>query len=259
MAILMLLTIAAIMFMGCGRKSTWSGITFTRQTEALKVDTKELKPLPAEGFMPDEEQVFDVEVSMDFLTADNPADSSACAAINGYLTGQLLGSPEAGTREQAMKDYIERAKKDFISQEYLAVCYDHVMGTAEWGPRGIINYIFKEEYFGGGAHPTTNVIVKRFNTVTGQPVELWDVFVDSCSAPLESLLTRRLMEQQKVRSLDDLHEMGYLDMVDMFVPKNFWMYDDSVTFFFNQYEIAPYALGQTCLTFTYEELKPYLR
>jgi len=255
----MLLTIAAIMFMACGGRGDYGSITFSRLNEAAHFETSELKTIQPGGYLPDEELCLDVKLEMDFLTPHTAADSSVCANINGYITGQLLGQPDEGTPTQAMQGYIERMKKDFIGQEYLMVCYDEVTGTAEYGLRGIINYTYREEYFGGGAHPTTNVIVKRFNTTTGQPVELWDVFADTCSTALEDLLTRRLMEQQKVRTVDDLHEMGYLDMVDMFVPKNFWMYEDSVTFFFNQYDIAPYALGQTCLTFSYAELKPYMR
>ena len=254
-----LLCVALSVLAGCKGKKGQGGIQVVTKSEAQYMKAGELKPVTSETAVPEEEQVFDVKLDMDFLSASTPADSAACASINQYIMLQLLGQPAPSTQEEAMKGYIERLKQEFCQEEYLVTCYDHLTGLVEFGPRGIVNYMLKEEYFGGGAHPTMNITVKRFNTATGQPVELWDVFADSCSHTLEQLLTRRLMEQQKAKTLDDLREMGYLDMNDMFVPKNFWMYEDSVQFFFNQYEIAPYALGPTFLTFSYDELRPYMR
>ena len=67
------------------------------------------------------------------------------------------------------------------------------------------------------------------------------------------------MAQQNVGSIEELKERGFLEMVDMFIPDNFWLDSDSLSFFFNQYDIAPYAMGQIALTFGYDELKPYLK
>ena len=53
--------------------------------------------------------------------------------------------------------------------------------------------------------------------------------------------------------------MGYLVMNDMYVTENFELGKDTIRFHYNQYDIAPYALGSSDLTFTYEELKDLIK
>ena len=46
--------------------------------------------------------------------------------------------------------------------------------------------------------------------------------------------------------------------MDMFIPENYIITDDKVTFIFNPYEIAPYALGSIELIITYSEVSQIL-
>lgn len=243
----------------CSETTGWTGIQWGRANEAVKIKTSELKDVSARDYLSEDEMMFDVSVDIDSMHTTNTTDSLACALINNHIVTKLLGQPSGMSVADAISMYIERKKNEFSTEEYLVTCYDHITGIASYGREGIINYTFKEDYYGGGAHPTQIVTIKRFNALSGTPIELWDVFADSCSNSLKSLLTDKLMELKGAGSMDDLREIGYLDMVDMFIPTNFWMDKDSLSFFFNQYDIAPYALGQTSLTFSYEELKRYMR
>jgi hypothetical protein len=40
-----------------------------------------------------------------------------------------------------------------------------------------------------------------------------------------------------------------------FLPDNFAIVEEGITFFYNSYEIAPYAMGATELILRYDELK----
>ncbi|MBQ9640515.1 MAG: DUF3298 domain-containing protein [Bacteroidaceae bacterium] len=251
--------LSTAMLVACNDTGKWNGIAFSKASENVKIKTSELKEVPADSYVPEEDLFFDVSVDMDFMYPKETGDSVACSTINRYLITQLLNQPDGATQQEAIDGYIQKKQAEFKAEEYMVTCYDHVTGDATYGRKGIINYTFAEDFFGGGAHPVQNVIVRRFRATTGEPVGLWDVFVDSCSTSLKNLLTERLMDQMNVKTLEDLKEIGFLDMVDMFIPENFWMEADTLTFFFNQYEIAPYAMGQTSLSFSYDELKPYMK
>ena len=244
---------------GCSETSSVGGAQINKVASAVRVKTAELKTLPADEEAGDEELMFDVSVSLDSVVANENIDSTAAVKINNYIVTKMLGQSSYLSVKEAIDAFIEKKKEEFKAEEYLMTCYDHIIGTADVGLNGVINYTFHEDYYGGGAHPTQLVTIQRFDMQTGRTLGLWDVFSDSCSNTLKGLLTKKLMDREEVKTLDELHEKGFLEMVDMFLPQNFWMDKDSLSFFFNQYDIAPYALGQTSLSFSYEELKPYLK
>lgn len=245
---------------GCSETGSVGGAQFNKVVSAVKMKTAELKTLPAdEESAEDGELMFDVSVSLDSIVPNENIDSAAAVKINNYIVTKMLGQSSYLSVKEAIDAFIERKKEEFKVEEYLMTCYDHITGTADVGLNGVINYTFHEDYYGGGAHPTQLVTIQRFDMQTGRVLSLWDVFTDSCSNTLKGLLTKKLMEREEVNTLEELHEKGFLEMVDMFLPQNFWLDKDSLSFFFNQYDIAPYALGQTSLSFSYEELKPYLK
>ena len=244
---------------GCSETSSVGGAQINKVASAVRVKTAELKTLPADEEAGDEELMFDVSVSLDSVVANENIDSTAAVKINNYIVTKMLGQSSYLSVKEAIDAFIEKKKEEFKAEEYLMTCYDHIIGTADVGLNGVINYTFHEDYYGGGAHPTQLVTIQRFDMQTGRTLGLWDVFSDSCSNTLKGLLTKKLMDREEVKTLDELHEKGFLEMVDMFLPQNFWMDKDSLSFFFNQYDIAPYALGQTSLSFSYDELKPYLK
>ena len=247
--------------LACSESNNLRNIQIGKAFEAIRMNTAELKELPEEFAEPgdEDEMVFDMSVSIDSLKFADSTDSLACTLINKSIITQLLGQPSYLTMSEAISSFIEQKKREFTYEEYMVTCYDHITGVADPGLTDVLNYTFKEDYYGGGAHPTQVVTIKRFDMQNGTPIGLWDVFEDSCANTLRSLLTQKLMKQQNVGSIEELKERGFLEMVDMFIPDNFWLDSDSLSFFFNQYDIAPYAMGQIALTFGYDELKPYLK
>lgn len=235
-----------------------SGIRFEQKVAEQKVNAKELKEVDKNSWMDEADMEFDVKVDVAFLQPTEERDSVVCAAINRYIVAQLLGQDVELGEDEAVARYIEDLKNEFSKDESPA-CYDHVKGVAAFGRKGIINYTLTEDFYGGGAHPTQAVIIKRFNANTGVQLGVWDVFVDSCSHSIKDILTNKLMEQQKVSSLDELRELGYLDMTDMFITDNFWLNQDSVVFFYNEYDIAPYACGQTRIAVAYDEIQHMMK
>ena len=59
----------------------------------------------------------------------------------------------------------------------------------------------------------------------------------------------------KCSTIDELNDLGYLEMMDMFASKNFSLEADSVIFYYNEYDIAPYAFGPCQLAISYDELQ----
>ena len=94
----------------------------------------------------------------------------------------------------------------------------------------------------------------NFDNKTGQQLTLADVFVPGYEQPLNELLQEALIEKVSAKDVDDLRSKGYLYSMEMFAPENFVLGEDEVTFVYNPYEIAPYAMGMVELTIDNDEL-----
>ena len=58
--------------------------------------------------------------------------------------------------------------------------------------------------------------------------------------------------------MNELKEAGYLYSMEMFASENFILNDETITFVYNPYEIAPYAVGSIELVITYSEVSQIL-
>ena len=56
-----------------------------------------------------------------------------------------------------------------------------------------------------------------------------------------------------------LHSQGYLRSTDLYVPENFILSDNAITFVYNPDEIAPYSLGSIELTIGMPALETLLK
>lgn len=106
----------------------------------------------------------------------------------------------------------------------------------------------------GGAHGSYTTTYMNFDKTTGCLLTLDDVFVDGYEEPLTQVLLTTLQNQLRMHSLEELQENGFLNWTDMYPTKNFLLAPDGVRFYYNIYEIAPYACGPTELLVPYGTL-----
>lgn len=202
-----------------------------------------------------EERELDVKVNMEFVKSDNEQKTKVCKLINDQLIELLLKQSSDQAIEEALAQYIETAKKEFHSDNIANIYYDHLKGNAEHGMKDVINYRLVEDTFMGGAHPCRLTTILRFNTQTGEFIPLDDVFSTIHQHALQDTLLHKLMADNGVRTLQGLQKKGFLEMSDMFVSHNFALRDDSIEFYYNEYDIAPYAYGPTTICLSYDQVK----
>lgn len=56
-----------------------------------------------------------------------------------------------------------------------------------------------------------------------------------------------------------LRDKGYLYSMDMFPSENFILGEETITFIYNPYEIAPYNVGSTELIIPFSDIKDLLK
>ena len=111
----------------------------------------------------------------------------------------------------------------------------------------------------GGAHGNRYLLIQNYDLQTGDEVSEQDLFIDDYYEPLKSLLLEALIAQtDEAETKKDLRRLGY--SVDDVVPnENFYVTDEGITYVYNPYEIAPYAMGCIQISLPWDAARHLMR
>lgn len=276
------LVLTALLLTCCGHSGT--NITFhvTELNDSVMLVPKNPRKSPV------------CEVGIRLTTLQAPAGDrheTVVQAINRYIIDELLPGCRGASVQEAAKRYVGQQMKEFTRQvkdiyyEDLAYmnedslhatgdsldeslirlaiaryCYDYRIDSHAYIGREdtIVCYQFSSYEYTGGAHGLTTATDLSFSLTDGHVIRPSEIFRTGTQDELCNRLTRKLMQMQKVKTLEQLQELGFLDIAEMFVTNNMLLGKDSITFHYNPYEIAPYVFGDICIAMTYEELSDLL-
>ena len=133
------------------------------------------------------------------------------------------------------------------------------------GKDSIWNYAVTTFQYTGGAHPNTWAQWVNIDAANGKKLDKSEVFAkgaeeDICRLILDKLLAEanKKLETDTLTCVEGLQAVGILLDTDLYVPDNFLLEKEGVTFLYNTYDIAPYYMGRFQLTVPYEEINTYL-
>ena len=115
------------------------------------------------------------------------------------------------------------------------------------------------EYYAGAVHGNYGTGFYNIDHRTKTLLRESDYFVEDYAAQLTKILQRRLLIGYKVKTLEELEEKEGISAVDITPNDNCSIGPKGLTYIYNPYEIAPYALGQVTIFVPYEDLQPILR
>lgn len=93
---------------------------------------------------------------------------------------------------------------------------------------------------------------------TNSLITLGSLFRDDASSALCQDLKASLMAENKVASADELNEVGYFNIDNMTVPRNFFFDKEGITWVYLPNELAIEALGEPRIKLSYDILEPYM-
>jgi hypothetical protein len=122
----------------------------------------------------------------------------------------------------------------------------------------ILTYYILSYAFTGGAHGLETQDFRVVDITTGRALTLSDLFLPGFETGLSQLLTSKLKEQNKMPETARLSDNGFF--VDEVKPNtNFYITNRGIGFYYNHYELAPYANGPSDIFLTFEELLSLIR
>jgi hypothetical protein len=205
-------------------------------------------------------------------------------AVRQYIVRSFFGEPYASLspREAAERyaaDYLNDYKeleKDFLEEREHRHGHDrdhdHDAPPASWfsyyeffsneivySKNNLLCYAVCCENYTGGAHGSHSRTCHILDLSTGQPVTEEDFFADGYQEKLAAILVDKIARQNRVSNAGELEDMGFFSIDEIYPNGNFTISDDGITYYFNEYEIAPYVVGITAVSIPYGEIKHLLR
>ncbi len=122
----------------------------------------------------------------------------------------------------------------------------------------ITGYKFEVESYTGGAHPNTDIFTKTFNLKTGKELALTEIFKPD--SDYLSAVSKAAIAQLKSKMQDPdpkWIERGAGPSAENY--SRFILKEKEIVFFFDAYQVAPYAQGPQEVSLPYSDLKDFLQ
>jgi hypothetical protein len=193
-------------------------------------------------------------------------DSAVAKKIRREVDATVsMGNPEAVGKtmkqigEEFVRDY-EDFKKEMPDPESSGGWYYNAEVSVELVTDTLISLTVAEDYFTGGAHGGSGTYFINTNPTTGAEFTLDNLFKSGYLEPLTKAgdeIFRKVREIPDTASLND----NYFEFPDdkFQLNQNYGFRKDGIVFYYNNYEIAPYAAGPTEVLIPYDRIKEWIR
>ncbi len=276
---ILMLSIVALLILGCGKKQTDTNAT----SDVQNTNSREIKSAgESNSGSPDslkyEMQKFNKtykgckedEENCSYMKIEYPVFTSGKSykrineAIYAYLADSVY-LLEEGMSNKTLDKLAENYFKDYEMMKSdnpdwgLSYAFESA-GRVLFNKGNAVTVEINTYMFTGGAHPNTYNVYFVFDTETGKRLHVQDIFVKGFETKLNKLIEKKYREFRGISDKERLDgENGMLFENHIEYNDNFGLLKDGVVFYYNSYEIAAYAVGPTELNFTYKELGDLLR
>lgn len=165
-------------------------------------------------------------------------------ALNEYKLAYIKGY-----KNDVEKFYLEevnKSPKEDLTFEWCNYAKD-IKANILFNEYSLLVYQIDTYEYTGGAHGMYASNFLNFDLKTGRQLHLADLFKADYKKELTRMLIAQLEKNNKVTSESELEDIGYFITEPLSPTENFYIDKEGLTFYYNVYEIAPYAMGTTVI------------
>ncbi len=216
-------------------------------------------------------------INIDFTYPDKASDELLKDTLNYYFIQACFGdkylsqSPKEAVSKYAA-NYIKEYRSDLeplYLQDEKEIAdgntigawysyYKNIESSIQFYEKDLLVYRSHYEEYTGGAHGMYFTQFLNIDLGLMRPLTLEDIFIGEYKEPLTNILWSQLMAKQKVKSREALEDMGYCSTGELTPIENFYLDSKGITFYYNVYEITPYAMGPVEISVPYEMIQHWL-
>lgn len=190
-------------------------------------------------------------------------------AVNAYVESFIENyTADAGTYRETAQDMIELnamisgidvEDSEHAMKDIFYSYYEHLSDTIFYNQYGIISFQVKQSNNKGGAtsyHSYRNYVL---NSRTGNQVTEGDIFKAGYDTALQGLIVASLLEQNRVKTISELEDLGFFGIQEIIPNRNFLLNDKGIVYTYNKGEYSAYQLDAPQVFIPYNAIRSLLR
>lgn len=175
----------------------------------------------------------------------------SASKINQYIKEKLLGDMPA-KMNQFITTYQEALDLGGMVDGYESSNIAYIIHNEE----NLLALQYNIANYTGESHGVYKSDFFNFNLKNGEVVKLEDIFIKGFEAELTQKTEQFLRLNYGVKPNQTLSEFGFtLPQGKFYLSKNFYLKREGIGFYYNVYEIAPFAVGSQDVFVPYHQIK----
>lgn len=214
---------------------------------------------------------------INFAYPSKSSDELLKDTLDKYFIAACFGDKYMGEKPQeVVKQYTEayiseyrrdlepmylEDEKDKENESSVGAWYSYYKGIeshVQLYEKNLLVYRINYNEYTGGAHGIYMTTYLNFDLGLLRPLRLDDIFVGDYQEPLTDLIWNQLMADNGAKTRAELEDMGYGSTGEIAATENFYLNKDGVTFYYNVYDITPYAMGPVVVSLPFQMLEHML-
>ncbi|MCK9281142.1 MAG: DUF3298 and DUF4163 domain-containing protein [Melioribacteraceae bacterium] len=204
-----------------------------------------------------------VEFNFEIIEIDKAPTPAAKDSINKYLSlfynASVTGEYEVNSVETLFDSTLADFKRELPSAIEMGFPYNIGVDRSilvVLNNHNLFTYSTTGYQFTGGAHGMTYLINYNFDAVSGEQISLDQLFNPGYHETVRRHAEKYFRSKNNLMPNEDLNAAGFWFENNKYeINDNFLIGKDSLSFLYNQYEIAAYAYGQFEVKIPYNDIK----
>lgn len=152
-------------------------------------------------------------------------------------------------------------EKDKEEESAIGAWYSYYKGIesrVQLYEKNFLVYRIDYNEYTGGAHGIYMASFLNMDLGLMRPLRLDDVFVGEYQEVLTDLIWNQLMADNDAKTRSELEDMGYGSTGEIAPTENFFLDKEGITFYYNVYDITPYAMGPVSVSIPFQMMEHML-
>lgn len=133
--------------------------------------------------------------------------------------------------------------------------WDKTALEIKYNANGLLSYSVRSDQFTGGNRAGINIQNSIIDLTTGEKIHEENLFSEDALKLINQIILSKLTDKYKVKSTEELEQIGFFDLSEIFQYKNIYITEKGVTYTYNAYEIGSYDLGTIEIELTFDDLQ----
>ena len=199
------------------------------------------------------------KIAINYITFLEAPSDSVLEKLNMNLLDELRGEGYTNVIAYA-NGFIRDFVKDKSEIPNMATWNAEIDQKVRFNTPEFICIETSQYTYTGGAHGIYGTSYENYDRNTGDLIQLVDLFVPNFEKQLIAIGEKYFRQSMAISTAESFDQTDYTFPNDQFyLPQNFGLTKEGITFLYSIYEIAPYAKGEQEFTIPYGDLRTLLK